>query len=179
MNISNWVLVGHFIRFWNNLYQKVWYVHMGERLANARFTVKYIGRYTKRPVLAQTRIKFYDRQSVTFEYQDKTTKTLQLTTLAVEEFIARLVRHIPDKNFRQIRYYGIYANRAKTHELVKARAILKLTERKRLAIVDWRQRRKRQHGFDPLICGYCGSELRLIKIVYKSRDGPLKEILFE
>ena len=152
---------------------------MGERLANARFTVKYIGRYTKRPVLAQTRIKDYDGQTVAFEYHDKTTKAHKLVAMPVEEFIARLIRHIPDKNFRQIRYYGIYANRAKKDDLAKARAILKLAEGKRLEPINWRQRRRIQRGFDPLVCGYCGSELKLIKIVYKSRDGPLEEISFE
>jgi len=152
---------------------------MGERLANARFTVRYIGRYTKRPVLAETRIKKYDGQSVTFEYHDKATNMHKLVTMPAEEFIARLARHIPDKHFRQIRYYGLYANRGKKNELAKSRIVLKLTQGKKIEPINWRQRRKLQRGFDPLICGHCGSELQLIKLVYCSRDGPIKEISFE
>jgi hypothetical protein len=152
---------------------------MGDRLANARFTVRYIGRYTKRPVLAQTRIKFYDDQSVTFEYHDKAAREHKLVTMPVAQFITRLVSHIPDKNFKQIRYYGLYANRAKQEELARSQAILKLTAGKRLDPVCWRQRRKLQRGFDPLVCGYCGAELRLVKIFCKTRAGPLREISFE
>jgi len=151
---------------------------MGVKLSNAYFTVRYIGRYTKRPVLAQTRIKHYDGQSVTFEYQDKTEKIHKITTLPVEEFISRLIRHIPDKHFRQIRYYGLYANCTRKDNLAKARTILKLTSGKHLEPLNWRQRQRQENGFDPLICCHCGNELQLTKIVYKSRDGPLKEIIF-
>lgn len=173
------VLAGHFLHFFDNLYQKIWYVHVGERLANARFTVRYIGRYTKRPVLAQTRIKEYDGQSVAFEYHDKVTQEHKLATLPAKEFMVRLVRHIADKHFRQIRYYGLYASRGKKDDLDKARVILSLTLGKRIEPLSWRQRRKRQRGFDPLICGYCQAELKLVKLVYCSRDGPIKEVSFE
>lgn len=152
---------------------------MGERLANARFTVRYIGRYTKRPVLAQTRIKNYDGQSVTFEYHDKANHEHKLVTMPVEQFMARLVSHIPDKHFRQIRYYGLYASRDKRNDLDKARVILGLTQGKRPEPLNWRERRKQQRGFDPLVCGHCHSELQLIKLVYCSRDGPMTEISFE
>ena len=151
---------------------------MGRRLGNARFTASYIGRYTKRPVLAQTRIKAYDGQTVTFEYEDKAVKEHKLMTIPVKEFMTRLIRHIPDKNVRYIRYYGAYANRTRTDDLAKAQAILKLAEGKRLEPVYWRDRCKWQTGYDPLTCCHCGSELKLVKLVYRSRDGPLKEISF-
>lgn len=167
------------IRFWDKLYRKIWYVNVIRKLPNAKFTAKYIGRYTKRPVLAETRIKNYDGQTVTFEYEDKAAKIHKITTLPVEEFISRLIRHIPDRNFRQIRYYGAYANRTRTNDLAKAQAILKLTKGKRLEPVYWRDRCKWHTGYDPLICCHCGSELKLVKLVYRSRDGPLKEISFE
>lgn len=142
-------------------------------------TAKYIGRYTKRPVLAETRIKAYDGQSVTFEYEDKAAKEYKVTTLPVEEFMIRLVRHIPDKHFRQIRYYGLYSNRTRSVDLPKAKLILKQTAGKKLTPLNWRIRRQDYTGFDPLICHRCGVELVLVKIVYRSRDGPLKEIIFE
>lgn len=152
---------------------------MGERLANARFTVRYIGRYTKRPVLAQTRIKKYDGQLVTFEYHDKAVGEHKLVTMPVEQFMTRLVRHIPDKHFRQIRYYGLYASRGKKGNLNKAMVILRLSQKKRIAPLNWQQRRKLQRGFDPLVCGHCQSELKLVKLVYCSRDGPMQEVSFE
>ena len=38
----------------------IWYVHVGEKLSSASFTVRYIGRYTKRPAIAESKILAYD-----------------------------------------------------------------------------------------------------------------------
>lgn len=151
---------------------------MGIRLTNARFTTKYIGRYTKRPVLATSRIKKYEGQTVTFEYEDKTGGVHRLIKLPAEEFIARLVRHIPERGFRQIRYCGLYSTRSRGQDLFIARTILKLASGKKIEPLNWRQRRRVENGGDPLICHRCGVELKLIKIVFRARDGPLKEIVF-
>jgi hypothetical protein len=129
--------------------------------------------------MAQSRIKAYDGEYVTFEYEDKRTKEHVLTRLAAEEFIARLIRHIPDKHFRQIRYGGIYATRSRGHDLDVARACLKLEQRKDVEPMKWRERRRKENGLDPLICPRCGNELTLVKVAYRSRDGPLKERTFD
>ena len=39
----------------NELWGKIWYVYIGKRLSNASYTIHYIGRYTKRPVISETR----------------------------------------------------------------------------------------------------------------------------
>ena len=97
------------------LYKIIWYVHIGEKLENAEFTTKYIGRYAKRPCISEAKIIGYDRErkTVSFRYRDKHTNTEKTETMPVMEFIGRLVRHIPEKNYRMIRYYGIYANSVK------------------------------------------------------------------
>jgi hypothetical protein len=97
---------------------------MGVRLDNARFTTQYIGRYTKRPVLAQSRIKEYDGKYVTFEYEDKTEDERKPLRMSVEVFIARLVVHIHEKHFRAIRHYGIYATRTRKEDIALARTLL-------------------------------------------------------
>lgn len=100
-------------------------------------------------------------------------------TLPAEQFIAKIIRHIHDKNFRGVRQAGIYSTRTRKTDLPIARALLKLEQGKHVETKDWRQRRREQNGYDPLICHHCGSELVLVKIVYKSRDGPMKEITFD
>lgn len=153
---------------------------MGIRLDNARYTTQYIGRYTKRPVLAQSRIKEYDGKYVTFEYEDKAEEMHKLTRMTVEEFIARLIIHIPDKGFRQIRHYGMYATRRRKTDLARARELLKQPPPAEVIPVNWRQRRKLQNGgYDPLICHRCGIPLVLAAVAYRSRDGPLIERTFD
>lgn len=152
---------------------------MGVTLASARFTTYYIGRYAKRPVMAQSRIKDYDGEWVTFEYEDKRAKEHVLTRLSAEAFLARLIRHIPDKHYRQIRYGGCYATRNRKRDLAVARACLKLEQGKQAEPMNWRERRRRENGLDPLVCPRCGEELVLMKVAYRSRDGPLKERTFD
>ena len=154
-------------------------MHVGLSLASARFTTYYIGRYAKRPPMAQSRIKDYDGEYVTFEYEDKRTKERKRTTFSAEAFLALLIRHIPDKHYRQIRYAGCYAARNRKHDLAAARACLKLEQGKGVTPIGWRERRRRENGADPLICPRCGKELVLVKVAYRSRDGPLKERTFD
>ena len=37
--------------------------------------------------------------------------------MPVMNFIARLIRHIPDRNFKMIRYYGFLSNRTRGEKL--------------------------------------------------------------
>ncbi|OGL78464.1 hypothetical protein A3J43_00630 [Candidatus Uhrbacteria bacterium RIFCSPHIGHO2_12_FULL_54_23] len=68
---------------------------------------------------------FLHRNYVTFEYEDRTEgQERKPLRMRVEEFIARLVVHIHDKHFRQIRHYGIYATRTRKEDIALARKLL-------------------------------------------------------
>jgi hypothetical protein len=75
----------------------------------------------KRGPIALKRILMYDGDIVMFRYHDKRTDTDETEIMLAKEFIAALVRHIPDKNFKMIRRYGLYSRRIKTvaKEVVK------------------------------------------------------------
>jgi hypothetical protein len=153
-----------------------WYVYIGERLSNAQFTVRYIGRYTKRPAIAESRIIGYDGGTVTFNFVDHKTEKLTYHTLPAQAFIGKLIRHIPDENFRIIRYSGFYANRVRGTLLPKVFAILKQDYEKaiqKLAHLSswWRRMIERFTKFDPLICPACLIPLDLIAVVYTTGSG--------
>lgn len=167
------------------LYKVIWYVHIGERLRNANFTVGYIGRYAKRPCLSEAKIVDYsfDRQIVSFVYKDKVSKTVKRETISVEEFIGRLIRHIPEKNFRMIRHCGFYANCVKGRLL----AMLKYQISQLFGSAsfvfspnnqpcNWRERMTKSTGDDPLVCPHCKIEMKLVEIGYRIRDGTLKTV---
>lgn len=81
--------------------------------------------------------------------------------ITVEEFISRIIRHIPDENFKTMRYYGVYSRRIKSlckkivtawqkearKWIVKAKRMLKRR--------NWRERIKEGTGKDPLVCPRC------------------------
>lgn len=72
--------------------------------------IKYVCRYVARPVMAESRIINYDGTYVTFWYQRHNDDKIIIEKVHALEFISRLIIHIPDKFFRQIRFYGIYHN---------------------------------------------------------------------
>jgi hypothetical protein len=151
----------------------IWYVHIGERLSNASFTVKYIGRYTKRPAIAESSIKAYDGQTVAFTYQDHRLDRKTQLTLPVFDFIGRLIRHIPDEHFRVIRYSGFYANRVRGTLLPKVFALFHQDyskSRTHLTTLTawWRKQIERFTKLDPLVCPLCLIPLELISVVYST-----------
>lgn len=106
-----------------------WYVYFGKELKEADDTVKYSGRYGKRPVIAESRITAFTGSTVTFRFKDRALKKEMTMTLSTTEFIKRLIIHIPDDNFRVIRYSGIFATRVKSKMTKIAEEILKIKKR--------------------------------------------------
>jgi hypothetical protein len=163
-----------FNSFLNMLYQRyIWYVHIGKKLTSLFFTVHYIGRYTKRPVIAETRISNYDGNSVSFWFDDRKLQQKVFLTLPVQEFIARIIRHIPNKYFKQVRYCGIFANRVKSELCIIALFLLNKEFLPQRHILSWQQRRFKQNGVDPLACPICKTLMRLSFTVFPARGAPI------
>ena len=151
-----------------------WYIFIGTRLAEVGISVKYIGRYTRRPVIAETRIlKCTDKWAV-FKYKDyaqggeNRVKTMRLFT-----FITYLTQHIPEKYFRIVRGYGLFSNRNKGKMLEIVRKILK-RKKKKLNQMTWRERMKKLTGNDPLVCDKCKCEMELIFYCYGFNGDAIK-----
>ena len=89
------------------------YVYAKPNKCKPNIVIKYIGRYLGRPVIATSRIDKYDGDSVTFHYNRHEDDKYVEETIPALEFIERLIRHIPEKHFKMIRYYGVYARHKK------------------------------------------------------------------
>ena len=137
------------------------YVHAPKQKGKIKEQLRYIGRYIRRPAIGINRIEGYDGHYVTFKYIDKVDGKEKLETVTVEEFISRLIRHIPDEQFKTIRHYGMYSRRSKSlckKVLMKwqegtKRWIIKV--RKTLRRQKWRERVVSCGGKDPLVCPHC------------------------
>ena len=70
---------------------------------------RYIGRYVKHPPIAESRIMNFDGNQVTYWYEDSETKQKKTVTMDKFEFIQLLISHVPEKNFKIVRYDGIYS----------------------------------------------------------------------
>ena len=167
----------------NILWEKEWYLCVGEELNNVNYAVSYIGRYAKRPCLSEAKIIAYEKELnlVRFSYRDKLTKENTSLSLTTHEFIGALIRHVPEKGFNMIRYYGMYANVCKQKTLtILAKRLIYLYGRVYLLfepnILSWRKRVKETTGLDPLHCQGCNRNMLLIEITYRIRDGTWKTV---
>lgn len=137
------------------------YVHAPKQKGSVKVQLAYIGRYIRRPAVGLNRIEEYDGQYVTFRYHDKTDGQEKTEKVSVEEFIARLIRHIPDEGFKTIRYFGIYSRRIKSlcKKVVSAwqktvrKWIVKATQTLRRR--NWREKLLFHTGTDPMVCPKC------------------------
>lgn len=144
-------------------------------------TVSYIVRYAGRPVLAQSRIKNYDGKNVTFTYTPHDSDTLVTETIPVFDFIRRLVIHIPDREFKMIRYYGFYAVSNKKHKWFLTRQRLLDSAKVSLyknTMAAWRKRIFISFHYDPLKCT-CGAHFELIEIFYPKPYKPKRFSIFD
>ncbi|MFQ5459123.1 MAG: IS91 family transposase [Myxococcota bacterium] len=155
-----------FNSYLTQFYKKEWYVHLGKSLKDADFTIRYVGRYGKRPVIAESRITAFDGRAVTFRYQDRATGEDTSMTLPVQEFIGRLVTHIPDQNFRCLRHAGIFANRVRTEKLEKARRLLGQNPKPAPQRISWREMFRNTFDHDPLECPRCGDIMQLTGVTF-------------
>jgi hypothetical protein len=135
----------------NHCYAKPWVIHSQPSLGNARQVVNYLGQYTHRVAISNTRIKNIDELGVTFSYKDYSDDANQkLMTLSGVEFLRRFAMHILPRRFVKIRYVGILtsAYREQVKSLKSKPDIFQLTETRQ-------QRTTRLTGFNPCKCPNC------------------------
>jgi Putative transposase/Transposase zinc-binding domain len=148
-----------FNEFLNQLYQKIWVVHCSKPSNDHKKNVDYLSRYVKRPAIAESKLRHYDGNSVTFSYLDHNTKTYRKYQLSAEEFIARLIQHIPDLGFRMIRYYGFLANRVRAKLLPLVYKLLNQINRKITPPTSFEILMQKTFNINPFICILCGQRL--------------------
>ncbi|MEW6215747.1 MAG: transposase [Nitrospirota bacterium] len=165
------------------------YVNGASKMTSSRYAARYIGRYVARPALAEYRITRYDGKKVTFWYESHETGKREYKTLDVDEFIIRLIDHIPPKGFKMVRHYGLYARRTKSIAIECLKKCKKFIQSSFEFIsglsknMNWRERLIASFGKDPLKCPHCKDEMELWRIwhpeygdIYNfSRDAPVVE----
>ena len=114
---------------------------------NPSHVIKYIGRYLGRPVIATSRIDSYDG----------------------------LTQHIPEKHFKMIRYYGIYARHRKSDQSLH-RAISREKHKIFLSFNRWRDSILHTFGYDPLKCPSCGTTMLFLELYFNHKPVPLHEL---
>ena len=100
---------------WNNFldaqYNRHWNVNIAKKTSHKKHTSRYFGSYIKKPPIAASKLKEYIDGGVIFTYLDHNSKKYKDLTLSQEDMMLRVLSHVPEKNFKMIRYYGFLSTR--------------------------------------------------------------------
>lgn len=115
----------------NQCYRKDWYSYTKRTFSGPAAVVKYLGRYTHRIAIANSRIVAVNEHTVTITVKDRKHNNQKKTvTLPGVEFIRRFLLHVLPKGFVKIRHYGLLANCNKNTKLERSRQLTNSPVRK-------------------------------------------------
>jgi len=101
----------NFFNLINSLYQVDWVVFCKKPFKSPWHVVNYLGRYTHRVAINNSRIMDFDETTVTLKWKDYKDNKVKPMTLKVEEFVRRFLLHVLPSGFTKIRHYGILSSR--------------------------------------------------------------------
>lgn len=108
----------HWSGFRDSLYQKDWCPYIKETFNGFGNAIEYLGRYTHKVAISNSRILSVDEHQTTFSARGKKPGDPKRTiTLDNTEFIRRYLMHVLPSGFQKIRYYGFLNNRGKSKNL--------------------------------------------------------------
>lgn len=108
----------------NQCYSKNWYSYTKRTFSGPLAVVKYLGKYTHRIAISNTRIVGMNEDAVTINVKDRTNRNqTKKVTLKGVEFIRRFLMHVLPKGFVKIRHCGLLANRNKKTKLELSREL--------------------------------------------------------
>lgn len=146
-------------RYLQAQYGRYWKVHFAKKTHGAWRSVKYLGRYLKRPPVSASKLRHYSGGAVVHHYYDHRTQQHRQQTLSQEEMIGRYISHIPAKHFKMVRYYGFLSNRKRGKLLPLVYAALEMEARKKPEKPGFAVLMKGFLGTDPYKCILCGNRL--------------------
>lgn len=93
------------------LYARAWITYAQKPLKGVGSVINYLGRYTHRVAISNSRITEINQNRVSFRYKDNNRNGITKTmTLDAVEFIRRFMLHVLPNNFYKIRYFGVMAS---------------------------------------------------------------------
>ena len=153
-----------------------WVVHAEKPFRDVRFVLRYLGRYTHRVAISNSRLVALTDDAVTFRTKDGKTATLKPV-----EFLRRFIQHVLPDGLHKIRHFGLYAGAHAKGALLAARTMLATPASPAHKLYDgasstvtagWSELLLLLTGRDADRCPRCGGRLEHVPIVACARAPP-------
>ncbi len=144
---------GAFWQLYRAAYAKSWCVRIEDKYDHGKGVMLYLSRYLKGGPVNPKQIREVSNDAVVFNYLDHRDKHVKPLRLKMEEFLRRVLMHVPAMGKHTVRFYGLYATCSKQRhtrcvselgDLTKVRGIPGLTLQDMV-----------------LFCSKCGARARL------------------
>ena len=137
-----------------------WVVYAKRPFAGPDQVLAYLGRYTHRVAIANSRLTGLDDGRVSFTWKDyRQEGKNKVMTLAADEFMRRFLLHAVPDGFHRIRHVGFLANGHRAAKLALCRALLAAPKPEPPSPETYRERRRRLTGHDLDVCPECGGPM--------------------
>jgi len=172
-NLANLAEPQAFARRIGELRRLDWVVYAKPPFGGAEQVLAYLGRYTHRVAIANSRLISLAHGDVRFTWKDyRADRKTKVMTLAANEFIRRFLLHVLPDGFHRIRHYGFLANGGRSDHLARCRQLLdaRVTA---VALEPADNRTKDDCSFraaDFAICPDCGGAMRRIAVVPRAAN---------
>jgi len=131
--------------------EKRWWSINIQSFEDKQHFLKYAGRYTRRPPIAEHRITQITERTVRFWYKDKKLHREVDVQCSKEEFVERWAQHILDRYKHSVRGFGLFAPRTISQTTNAIFAVFGQKRRPRPKPLSWPWLTKYTFGRDPLL----------------------------
>lgn len=139
------------------LYDKKWQTYCKNTARKPEKMIEYLGRYTHRVAIANSRLVQLKNDIVTFKWRDyKDHNRNKLMSLHAFEFIRRFLLHILPSGYSKIRYYGLLSCRNHKTKLQLCRKLLHVKEQTGDVVFNLIDALFDLTGIDVSLCPNCG-----------------------
>lgn len=142
----------------DKLYKKDWCPYIKETFNGFGNAIEYLGKYTHKIAISNSRILSLTEKEVTFSARGKKPgEPKRQITLEHTEFIRRFLMHVLPPGFQKIRYYGFLNNRMKRKNLELIFTLQRHQRfKRRFTDMSMAELLKAVWDFDISICPECG-----------------------
>jgi predicted Zn-ribbon and HTH transcriptional regulator len=177
-----------FRRWLDALYRQDWVVYAKPPWGGAQQVFRYLGRYSHRVAIANSRLEAFADGTVSFRWKDYADESRsKVMRLSADEFIRRFLLHVLPKRFVRIRHYGLLAGRNVATKLARCRYLLGAGVESPVGAgtaKTWLDRLHESIGQDPKRCPRCQGPLTRLTVAAtptaadqgRQRTAPLGQV---
>lgn len=151
--------------------KKKWNVRIQERYDHAQGVVNYLARYARGGAVKNQQIIGVNTGLVTFRYKDHRSGETKPLKLKQDEFIQRVLEHVPPYRRQVIRSYGLYAGKSHARRSI-AREHLGQPPETEVEPLDWQACCERMGAVIVTVCPDCQQRLVTLRLLPRVARAP-------